>query len=113
MDRFEACQRAWDRLTPEDVYGYPDDSREEAIAEAEQECSRLYAAALAAFPGDWDCVVDDADALAFGGTDALISETLANWPDLLPLPSVASLRAYARAVVAYAEARSNLDELEH
>lgn len=113
MDRFEACQRAWDRLMPEDVYGYPDDSREEAIAEAEQECSRLYDAALDAFPGDWDCVVDDADALAFGGVDSLVVETIANWPEDLPVPSIPAVVAYARAVVAYAEARSNLDELEN
>ena len=97
---------------PEDVYGYPDYTREDAIADAHYECDRLRNLAVEAFPGDWDCVDDDVETLPFGGEDCLVVETIANWPEELDVPPVASVRAYARAVVAYAEALSNLFELE-
>lgn len=109
MDRYEACQRAYDRLMPEDIYGYPDYAKEDAIAEAEANVDRLREEARQAFPGDWDPVDDDA------GTDSsaetIVRETMANWPDDLAPPDPDDLWYYAALIDQLRAAKRELAEL--
>lgn len=109
MDRYEACQRAYDRLMPEDIYGYPDYAKEDARDEAEANVDRLREEARQAFPGDWDPVDDDASC-----TDCLsvlVRETMANWPDDLAPPDPDDLWYYAALIGQLRAAKRDLADI--
>lgn len=109
MDRYEACQRAYDRLMPEDIYGYPDYAKEDAIAEAEANVDRLREEARHAFPGDWDPVDDDAS--TDSSAETIVRETMANWPDDLAPPDPDDLWYYAALIDQLRAAHRELAEL--
>ncbi|MGA1062095.1 MAG: hypothetical protein ACO3VH_07170 [Ilumatobacteraceae bacterium] len=109
MRGYESAQRAYDRLTPEDLFTPADCDLEDAIAKLENTREDLADQACAAFPGDWNPTYDDVSCDTT--EDQIVQATLGNWPDDQPRPAADDLRPYARLVLRLRETIDELDSL--